>query len=212
MSNKPRERAISGLYYFLTVSGDLIILNFLWLICSIPIITIGPATCALYKVCLKVVEDKNYKVISNYFRAFKDNFKQSLVVGLFTLFEIVVLFADYMYITSVEGIVQKVFIVVTIVTLAIVLIANTYLYALIARYENTLKAHIINAFKLAFINPIYTLIIWIVMILPVIVFIYVDINVLLYILWFFILFMFSLPAYINSCLISKTFKVFDSRS
>lgn len=60
---------------FLTKVADLIILNILFLICCIPIVTIGAASTALYTVTMKSVRDEESYVIRSYFKAFKDNFK-----------------------------------------------------------------------------------------------------------------------------------------
>ena len=43
---------------------DIVILNFLFIICSIPIITIGASSCALYTVSLKKINEE--KIIVNY--------------------------------------------------------------------------------------------------------------------------------------------------
>ncbi|MFQ9510793.1 MAG: DUF624 domain-containing protein, partial [Lachnospiraceae bacterium] len=37
---------------------DVALLNLLWIICCIPIVTIGPATTAMYYVTLKLVRDE----------------------------------------------------------------------------------------------------------------------------------------------------------
>ena len=54
--------------------ADLLILNFLTLFCSLPVITIGPALCGLYTVTLKVARDEPVETIRMFFAAFKKNF------------------------------------------------------------------------------------------------------------------------------------------
>ena len=44
---------------FIGKLGDLILLNILWIVCSIPIVTAGAATTAVYYVTLKLVRDEN---------------------------------------------------------------------------------------------------------------------------------------------------------
>lgn len=75
--------------------GDLILLNILWIICSIPIFTIGASTTAVYYVTLKLVRDDDGYTIKSFFRSFKENFKQAtalwlmfLVTGLVLLFDL----------------------------------------------------------------------------------------------------------------------------
>ena len=59
---------------FIGKLGDLIILNVLWLITSIPIVTIGASTTALYYVTLKLVRDEDGYTIRSFFKSFKENF------------------------------------------------------------------------------------------------------------------------------------------
>ena len=60
---------------FIGKLGDLIILNILWMITSIPIVTIGASTTALYYVTLKLVRDEDGYTIKSFFKSFRDNFK-----------------------------------------------------------------------------------------------------------------------------------------
>lgn len=198
-----------GLINFLTITGNLMALNALWFICSIPIITIGPSTCALFSLTLKMADGENVSVLKSFFKSFKENFKQALAVGAFSIFTIITLIADVDYILAIEGILQKIYIVIAIIVLAILLTTITYLNALIARYNNTLKGHIINTFKLAFVNPIQTLMLWLILLIPFILLLFVPPIVLVYIGWFFIVFLFSLPVYLCSLVLIRVFRRFD---
>lgn len=194
-----------GIIRFLTICCDLMGLELLWVICSLPIITIGPSTCALYKITLKIANNEPCTVLRGFFEAFKENFKQALVIGAFTIFEIIAIYADINYILSTEGFTQKLFIVVTMIAAAILFVVTSYGYGLIARYNNSLKVHIINAFKLAFVNPIQTLLIWLIILAPVIIFLFVPPIVIIYTGWFFLLFLVSLPTYCISRVLIKVF-------
>lgn len=202
----------NGLIAFLTVTGDLMALNILWFLCCLPIITIGPSTNALFTVTLKLAEGQAVPVLRTFFKAFKDNFKQSLVVGVFSVFVIFTLYADVNYILAIEGTLQKMYIVVACIVLALLLTTITYLNALIAKYNNTLKGHIINALKLAFVSPIQTILMWVIMLLPVLMVLFVQPIILLYMGWFFILFLVSLPVYVCSIIITGVFKKFSIES
>ena len=65
--------------------GDLILLNVLWIVCSIPIFTIGASTTAVYYVTLKLVRDEDGYTFRSYFRSFKENFKQATAIWLLLL-------------------------------------------------------------------------------------------------------------------------------
>ena len=66
----------------LTKICDMICLNVIWLICCIPIVTIGASTTALYSVLLKMVKNEEGYIFRSFFKAFKENFRQSTVIWL----------------------------------------------------------------------------------------------------------------------------------
>ena len=59
---------------FLNKATDTLIATLLWLVCSIPIITIGASTTAFYSVMLKLVKDEESYITKSFFKAFKENF------------------------------------------------------------------------------------------------------------------------------------------
>jgi len=64
--------------------GDLVILNFLWLVCCLPVITIGASATALCAVAMQMSAGEDPVIVRTFFKAFKENFKQS--TGTFLLF------------------------------------------------------------------------------------------------------------------------------
>ena len=60
-------------------------LNVLWFICSLPIVTIGASTAALYYVSLKIVRGEEGRVFSSFFHSFRENFRQATVIWLILL-------------------------------------------------------------------------------------------------------------------------------
>ena len=66
---------------FMLRLGQIWWLNILWVVTSIPVITIGASTTALIYSCLKLRRDDGYTTES-FFRSFKLNFRQSTVIWL----------------------------------------------------------------------------------------------------------------------------------
>ena len=60
-------------------------LNLLWFLCSIPLVTIGAATTALYDVTLRIAGDREGKLASRFFRSFRENFRQATSLWLILL-------------------------------------------------------------------------------------------------------------------------------
>ena len=52
--------------------------SILWVICCIPIVTIGPATCALYYVAVKQIRKNNGSLLHNFFSSFRDSLRSGI--------------------------------------------------------------------------------------------------------------------------------------
>ena len=65
--------------------GDMIILHLLWLLCCIPVVTIGPSTVAAHYVALKLVRDEGRSVPHMFFKSFQQNLRQGIPMGLIAL-------------------------------------------------------------------------------------------------------------------------------
>ena len=65
--------------------ADIFVLTVLWVVCSLPVITIGASTTSLYYVTLKIAEGKEGYLCRYFFRTFKENFRQSTIVWLIML-------------------------------------------------------------------------------------------------------------------------------
>lgn len=65
--------------------ADVFFLTALWAVCSLPVITAGASTSALYYVSLKMVRNREGYLGKSFFKAFRDNFAQSTVMWLLML-------------------------------------------------------------------------------------------------------------------------------
>lgn len=151
----------------LNLVGKLIILNFLWILCCIPVITIGAATSAMYSVMFKIVDNADGLLFLPYFKAFKNNFIQSTAIWFIILFVGSIFGFDLFYARYEEGILGKVFIFIAIAGLLVVLNILTLVFAIQSRYTNTVKNHIKNAFIIAYLSPLKIILVWIVWIVPI---------------------------------------------
>lgn len=133
-----------GIYKFMTRLWDMIKLNFLWLICSLPIVTIGVSTIAAFTITLKMVEEKEGYVARAFFKAFKTNFKQGIVIGPITI-----IFAAALYLDFTLGKQYIGFVILGILSAFLFGIAIIYTYPLLARYENKLLKTIRNSMRIA---------------------------------------------------------------
>lgn len=162
-----RDIQSTPLARFLRCLCDLMVVNWLWIICSLPIITIGPATCALFTVTLKLAKDEPLRLLKTFFGAFRENFKQGLVLGLIAVGLFIVGVTDFLFALEQVGLFRNLFLVVGAIMICLLLIFISYAFALQARFENSLKGHIKNAFLLAVCSPGWTVLMGAVYVLPI---------------------------------------------
>lgn len=65
--------------------SDLVFANVLWLVCCIPVVTAGASTLGLFTVVNKLAAREDYTVRTDFFKAFKRDFKQSTALWLVVL-------------------------------------------------------------------------------------------------------------------------------
>lgn len=136
----------SPLMNFLNKAADLMWLNILALICCIPIVTAGASFTALHYVALKIVRNEESYITRGFLKSFKENFKQATAIWLILLLAMLLLAGDF-YIIFYSGMEFNVVIKVIIMA-AIVLVAfvATFVFPLLAKFDNTVKQTIKNAF------------------------------------------------------------------
>ena len=67
---------------FLSRVGDLIIVNTLFLLCCVPVVTVGASAAALHKVSQAIILDEDNGTIKTFFRGFRENFRQATALWL----------------------------------------------------------------------------------------------------------------------------------
>ena len=60
-------------------------LNLLWFVCSVPLVTLGASTAALYTVTLSLADGDDVHLTARFFRAFRENFRQATALWLILL-------------------------------------------------------------------------------------------------------------------------------
>lgn len=135
------------LYRFISRLWDMIKLNFLWLLFSLPIITIGAATVAAYSVTLKMVDETEGYVGRQFLKAFKENWKQGIPMGLLGLFALYVIYLDFELFNKLEGN-PIIFLIAGIAAAFVFGISFIYAFPLSARYENTLFETLKNSARI----------------------------------------------------------------
>ncbi len=135
---------------FLNKMTDLVVLNLLFVLCCVPVVTIGPALTAMYYVNLRSVRYGDGYVVSTFFGAFRRNFKQSFVAGIVSTLLILIFAIDLMFWMKNDfGIVSQVMLWASCCIAFLCGIVLIWLFPLIAKTENPLTVHIKNAAAMA---------------------------------------------------------------
>ena len=186
---------------FLGKVFDLLILNLIWLICCIPVITIGPATTAMYYVAMKIAKDEYSEVLRPFFRSFKQNFLQGLVLELIFVAFGFLLFFDYRFALMFEGTAEKIMVGAFVFFGVVYWVIVCYTYPLLSQYSNSILGTIKNALVLAMSKVITALEIGLLNLAPILVlYLFPDT-----VGWIVPLLIFLAPAFI-ALLVSMLFK------
>ena len=129
----------------LSTTADLIVLNLLTVLCCLPVVTVGTALTALNTAAIKIVRGEESAPVKDYFRAFRVNFKKGTILGLVFLLVFVVLIVDYLAAGNAVSILRPVISAIAL----LVLMLGQYAFAMLARYENTLRGTLKNALLLS---------------------------------------------------------------
>ena len=133
--------------------SDLVILNVLWFICCLPIVTIGASTTALYYVTIKIVNDEDAYVAKNFFKSFRQNFLQSTVIWVILALIGAMVVCDFFLLPNAispdSPLYTGAFSILCFVGFMTLLVL-VWIFPLQARLENKIKDTFKNAFLLGF--------------------------------------------------------------
>ncbi len=197
----------SPLIQFLNKVADLMWLNILTLLCCIPIITVGASLTSAHYVALKLHRNEEGYITKDFFRSFKMNFKQSTAIWLIILLVLIVFSADFYIMNNVEEVKIPTALQVVIMAIAILfLFMVLWVFAVQAKFVNTVTKTIKNAFALSVIQIPRTILMVILYVLP-------------YVLCIFSLRLFpiilvlgiSVPVYVSAMLYNKMFKKLEDK-
>lgn len=183
--------------------GKLWVLNMLWILCSIPIFTIGAATTALIYSCMKL-KDEDGNIIKNFFHSFKHNFLQANIIGILYMLIGTILAFDIIYWNHADRTGVKIFWAISIAFILIYFISLIYVFAVLARFVNSIKNTIIYSFLVAIYNIKYTIII----LFTVGIFIYINVSGYFIFNFLSINFGIGILVYILSIFYDKVFQKF----
>ncbi len=188
------------LIQFLSKMADIMWLNILTIVCCIPVITAGASLTALHYMVLKIVRDEDGYITRGYFKAFKENFKQSTAIWLIFLVVGSVLAVDYRIFTASEVELNNVVKTLIFIFGMMVVFTFVFVFPVQAKFANPVRRTIWNSFVFSVVQFPRTILMIVLYILP-----YVIGYFFPRILPVVMVFCISLPALLSAKLYNKFF-------
>lgn len=187
--------------------ADIILLNFLTIICSIPIITAGASVTAMHYVLLKIVRNEETYIIKSFFKSFKLNFKQATIIWLIELVMYSILYIDFRILYLSEAQSPTWLPLALIIVSVIVFMLGLHIFPLLSKFENSVRDTVKNSMIMGVLTLPKTVLMLLICAMPVVC-IYFWEQQLTPIL---ILVGVSGPGYLCALLYNKTFKRFEPK-
>ena len=138
----------SPFYRFMQRLWDVLKLNIMWLIFSLPIVTLGGSTIAAFSVTLKMTEEREGDIIKDFLKGFKGNWKQGIPMSILMIICPLAVWYDFQLFDKLQEN-ALMFLIIGMFAAYIFALSLIYAFALIARYENTVMNCLINSFRLS---------------------------------------------------------------
>lgn len=185
--------------------GRLILLNLLWIVCSLPVVTAGASTTALFYCTLKLHKDGDINTFKDFFKSFRQNFRQSTAIWAVMVLLVGIIYMEKQAVTTMPGSMQQLFSYVIIAVCIPLVLTALYIFPTVAAFENKILILIKNAFYFAVKKVGYAIAVAVITILPMTMTM-VDAKLFPVYLFIWLLMGFSLTAYADAWLIWKVFK------
>lgn len=135
------------------ISCDLILLNILWLVCCLPIVTIGASTAAMHSVARKMAACEHYTVWSGFWHGFRENWKQATAVTVILGVVLLISWADFTIGLNNPGLTGIACQVIGVLGMIAGVFTLTLAFPVLTRYRLSLRTVLKNAALLSLANP-----------------------------------------------------------
>jgi len=170
----------NGVFRAINKFIDCVFVSLLWVVFSVPIITMGASTTALYYTVRKVIRYERSGVWKEFLSSFKLNFKQSTIVwAIVFLFYLIAMICLYGVYDSSDSVGVFSILLIYLMLTACVTVWAIYIFAYIARFVMTIAQIIKNCAFIALANLFWSFIICVVFIVAFMIVFFVPITVLM---------------------------------
>lgn len=137
-------------FSFIEKVSDIFLLNMLWLICCIPVVTAGASTTALFYMTFRYLRKEETYLARGFFKAFKRNYFEATKIWLGILFSAGLFYLVIKGLGQRNDLIGMLAISVILFLILIYIMAGIYIFPLLARFENTALGTVKNAVIISF--------------------------------------------------------------
>lgn len=189
----------------------IVAVNLLFILCSLPVFTIGASGCAMYAVLFRYIQKDEPDIIRTFLEEFRNNFKKATLIWMGMLGIAATLLLNYYLLYHMNGVWTEGIRIFLNLVLFLLAITGAYVYPAIAYYQNSVWGYLQFAVRAAIANLPVTaaiILIWVVPFLGILFLAqFLSTAVLLLICCGF-----SVPAYLSGLLLLKIWKKYGAET
>lgn len=183
---------------------DLVLLNIVFLLCCLPVFTFGAAVSALYTVCFRMMREEDSHILKQYFRAFRENFRQGTSIGILLLVIVAPALCYFDRAFRLETAARYGSLLFLFIAMA-GLLAGSWVFPWISQFRNTTRQALVNALILSITQLPRSLCILVIWLLPVLLWA-ANYDLFLKISFLWLALYFAAAAYMSTGLLWNVFK------
>lgn len=143
-------------WQYATLITDFVLLNLSFIVACLPVITIGPALSALFRVSMDLVQDESRYLVKPFWQELQRHFLRK--VGLSAVYAVLIAACVYViqFWYSIPGFFGVLLAVLFVLVLLVFVTATLIGLALSARYESSVRRLLRNSFLLIAVSPLWS--------------------------------------------------------
>lgn len=186
--------------------ADLMWVNVLTILLCLPVVTAGAALTAMNYVTLKIVRDEECYITKDFFKSFKQNFKQGTAIWLILLVVSLILVGDFFIMKDADF--QYSSLVQTFVFVAafLVLMIAVFVFPVLAKFDNKVLTTLKNAWMISIMQFPKTVVMILLYAVMAVILVYIP-------SWMPLTFFFGLsgPAWVGALMYNKFFAKLEAQ-
>lgn len=196
----------NGFWRGMSKVADIVALNLLFILCSIPVVTIGASASAFYTIMLKLAKNEESYIFKGFIQAFKENFKKSTIIWLIMFLVGAFALVDIYLVSNAGDTFPAAFRYIIYAISFVYFLMLSFVFALQAKFENSIIGTIKNSLLMGIAHFLpWGVLIVLVTYLPVLILL-MRLDFVIYLIPLMLIIGFGLLGYINSIFFNKIFK------